>query len=328
MISPQQRDALPAGAPSTAPAGRGAADRPAAIGRERARGGAPGAPRLVAYLYILPAFAFFCVFVLAPLGHTFWLSFFQWDGVNPAVWIGTQNYEDLVHDERVVTAFSHAAVLIIFYSFLPIVLALILTAALSRRPIRGLTFYRTAIFLPQVISTVVVGVIWRWIYLPDGPLNTILDGIGLDALSRPWLGDFGWALPAVGLIGTWVLTGLAVVLFLAGVQQIPGSLYDAARVDGAGPVREFFAVTLPGIRNVVAVVVTLTVIVALRTFDIIFVTTRGGPGTSTLVPGFEIYQNAFIEGEAGYAAAISAVLAMVILVLSLLILRVAERGEK
>ena len=118
-----------------------------------------------------------------------------------------------------------------------------------------------------------VAIAWVWIYAPDGPLNEALRAIGLGSLARGWLGDFNFALPALGLVGTWVMFGLCLVLFLAGIQKIPISLYEAARVDGAGRVREFFAVTLPGLRGELAVALTLTTIIALRTFDLIYVST-------------------------------------------------------
>jgi raffinose/stachyose/melibiose transport system permease protein len=195
--------------------------------------------------------------------------------------------------------------------------------------VRGLAAFRTILFLPQVVALVVVAVMWRMIYAPDGGLiNEALRAVGLGALAQNWLGDFNLALPAVGLIGTWVMYGLAMVLFTAGVQKIPQSLYDAARVDGAGPVREFFAVTLPGLRGEVAVALTLTTIAALRNFDLVYITTGGGPGNSTTVPAYEVYRRAFESGEVGGAAAIGVCLAAVIFVLAFSINRFAERGAR
>ena len=138
-------------------------------------------------------------------------------------------------------------------------IGLLLAAAMSRVRIHGMTFFRTVLFLPQVLALIVVAVAWRSILAPDGLLNDILRAVGLGSLARPWLGDYTWALPAVGIVGTWVGTGLCMVLFLAGVQRIPRELYEAARMDGAGPVREFFAVTLPGLRPHIAVALTLTI---------------------------------------------------------------------
>jgi len=285
----------------------------------------PGEPRRVAYLYILPGLAVFVAFVLAPLVHAGWISLFQWDGITAGEWVAFDNYKAVVTDPQLRSAFLHALVLLIFYSFLPIVIGLLLAAAMSRAPVRGLAGFRTILFLPQVIALVVVAVMWRMIYAPDGGLiNGALSAVGLGSLQQNWLGSFNLALPAVGLVGTWVMYGLAMVLFTAGVQKIPQSLYDAARVDGAGPVREFFAVTLPGLRNELAVAMSLSVITALRAFDIIFVTTKGGPGNATTVPSLLIYQRAFITGEVGSAAAIGAIMGAIILLLSVVITRVVE----
>ena len=161
-------------------------------------------------------------------------------------------------------------------------LGLFLTALLTRFRVRGFMFFRTVLFMPQTIATVVVAQAFVWIYDPTGPLNEFLRAVGLGFMAKSWLGDFEWALPAVGLIGTWITFGLCLVLFLAGAQRIPQELYEAARVDGAGFVREFFAVTLPGLRNEIVVAATLTTITALRNFDIIYNVTAGGPGRRDL----------------------------------------------
>ncbi len=289
---------------------------------------APGAPRRIAYLYLLPALAVYALFVLAPLGHTIWLSLFQWDGLTPKTWVGLDNYSEILHDGELRSAFEHSFVLILFYAVIPVCIGLTLVATLSRARVRGQAGFRTVLFLPQVIPLVVVAVIWRMIYEPgDGPLNRGLRATGLGSLARPWLGDFGLALPAIGIVGTWVMVGLALVLFMAGVQKIPQSLYDAARVDGAGPVREFFAVTLPNLRGEIAVALTLMTIAALRNFDLVYITTQGGPGNSTSVPAFQVYNRAFRIGEVGSAAAIGFTLACIIFVLAFGITRIADRGQ-
>lgn len=285
----------------------------------------PGEPRRVGYLYLIPALLVYGGFMLFPLGHSFWISLFDWNGQTLATWVGLGNYVDIVTDGELLAAFRHALTLIVFYSALPIVFALGLTATMSRARVRGLTFFRTALFLPQVIAMVVVATAWSAIYAPDGVLNVVLRAIGLDVLTRAWLGDFTWALPAVGLIGTWFEIGLAVVLFMAGVQRIPVELYEAARLDGAGPFREFFAITLPSLRGEISVALTLTVVAALRTFDLVYVATNGGPARETSVPAFEVYHRAFESNEVGSACAIGVTLALVILVLTVLVNRLAER---
>ena len=201
--------------------------------------------------------------------------------------------------------------LIVFYAVIPVIIGLLLTAALTRTAIRGFRFFRTTLFLPQLIAGVVIAQAWVWVYDASGPLNRGLQLFGLGSLVRPWLGDFTWALPSIGVIGTWVTFGLCMVLFVAGVQKIPLELYDAARVDGAGAFREFFAVTLPGLRNEILVAFVLTTINALRSFDVIYNTTTGGPGNTTIVPSMYMYQNAFLFNRVGYAAAIATILAIV-----------------
>lgn len=277
------------------------------------------------YLYVLPAFLFFVPFVLVPFAHTVGLSFYDWDGLTRAAFAGFDNYREAVGSALVRSAFTHALVLILFFGVLPVVLALPLAAMSARESAPAGNALRTLIFLPQAISTVVVGVSWGWILALDGPLNTGLHALGLDWAAIDWLGSFTWALPSLGMVGAWTLLGLCVALFFAGLQQIPESLYDAAAVDGAGRWRTFRAVTLPGLKGPVAVALTVTVVSALRAFDLVFVTTRGGPGTETVVPGILIYRRAFEDARLGSAAAIAVILAIVVFAATWVINRIADR---
>lgn len=285
---------------------------------------APGEPRAVGYLYILPALIVYGLFLLYPFGQSVWLSFVHWDGLTAATPAGFDNYRDLFGDPALRAPFAHALLLLVFYSALPVAIGLLLAAAMSRVRIHGMTFFRTVLFLPQVLALIVVAVAWRSILAPDGLLNDILRAVGLGSLARPWLGDYTWALPAVGIVGTWVGTGLCMVLFLAGVQRIPRELYEAARMDGAGPVREFFAVTLPGLRPHIAVALTLTIIAGLRNFDLIYVTTSGGPGNATSVPAYEVYHRAFETNQVGSAAAVGVALTVLTFVLTVTVSRLVE----
>jgi raffinose/stachyose/melibiose transport system permease protein len=290
----------------------------------REAGASPGEPRKVGWLYILPAAAMFSIFVILPLIDSVWLSLFEWDGIGPRHWVGVSNYRQLLSDPTIREAFRHAAVLVIFFSVIPVTLGLFVASTLNRVSMRSGGTVRSILFLPQVIAAVVIGVSWRWILAQTGPVNSLLGAIGLGSVSRAWLGDFTWALPSVGLIGTWSMLGLCMLLFLGGIQSIPPSLYDAARTDGAGPFRELVLVTIPGLRNEIAIAATLTVITALRVFDLIFVTTQGGPGTSTITPSFLIYTRAFQVGQVGFAAALAVVLTSVVFLVAFVISRVAE----
>jgi raffinose/stachyose/melibiose transport system permease protein len=286
----------------------------------------PGEPRRIAYLYLLPALVVYAAFLLYPLLRSVQLSFYDWDGLTLGRWVGLANYREVVTDEALRSAFGHALVLVLFFAVIPVAVGLVLASILNRAKVRGLPFFRTVIFLPQVVAMVVVAVAWRRIFAPDGGLNSLLSAIGLDGLTRGWLGDYSFALPAVGFVGTWFESGLVTVLLLAGMGRIDSALYEAARLDGAGPVREFLAVTLPSVRGEIAVAATLTVIAALRTFDLVYVTTRGGPGNSTSVPSYEVYHRAFELGRVGSAAAVGVCLTVIILLISLVITRLGDRG--
>jgi raffinose/stachyose/melibiose transport system permease protein len=307
------------------------ASRAVAVGsrRKRARDGRlPGEARHIGYLYVAPAFLLYAAFNLFPLAQGINLSFYRWDGITPGTWVGLDNYAEFFTDPLIREGYLHVLQLMVFYSFLPIVIGLFLAALLSRIRIRGLTAFRVLLFLPLVITDVVTSVAWIWIYDVDGPLATALRAVGLGALvpSAGWLGDFNTALPAVGVFGLWGQFGFCLILFLAGVMRIPASLYEAARVDGANAVREFFAVTLPGLRYELQVVLVLSVIGTLGTFDEIYVMTGGGPGTATSVPAYQIWSRLFRTGEVGSAAALGIVLMLIVFTVTFVINRLMERG--
>lgn len=266
-------------------------------------------------VYVAPALALFAVFVLYPITATFQYSFYDYDGLTVATAVGLDNYISVFTDPRLLEALIHSLVMLLFYSAIPIGIGLVLTGALSRIRIYGLSVFRAVLFLPQVVASVVVAVAWRDLLASDGLVNQMLGWLGLGAFGRAWLGDFDTALPAIGIIGSWVQYGLCMVLFLGGVMMIDKSLYEAARLDGAGPVREFLAITLPALRPQIAVALILTITAALRNFDIIWNTTGGGPGTSTTVPSYYVYLEAFQLRHLGQASALAIVLTLVILVL-------------
>lgn len=267
----------------------------------------------------------YALVVLVPLAQSVQFSFYKWDGVTASTWVGLDNYRQFITDPILRSTFGHVLVLIGFFALLPIILGLLSAALLTRAKQPGMAVYRWIFFLPQVMTTVVIALVFKRIYAPDGPLNTALRAVGLDSFAKTWLGDFTWALPALGLVGTWVTFGFCMVLFISGTSAIAPELYEAARIDGAGPVREFFAVTLPGLRGQLAVALTLTITAALRAFDLVWITTHGGPGTSTLTPAVALYKAAFQNPQVGLAAAIGVVMAALCLVIAIVITRVSER---
>jgi ABC-type sugar transport system permease subunit len=269
--------------------------------------------RLLALAYIAPAAAVYVGFAIWPAIHTGYLSFLDWDGILPAKPAGLSNYTAVFTDPTLGPALWHAIVLILFFAVIPCAFGLLMTALLASR-VRGMTAFRVIFFLPQVLPLVAVGVTWRWLYNDDGLVNHGLRAVGLDGLARAWLGDYDFALIALGLIGTWAMSGLCMVLFLAGVQKIDASLYEAVALDGGGPIRRFFTVTLPGLRGEITIASVITTIAALASFDLVFVTTNGGPVNRTTVPGLLVYRLAFNESDIGGASALAVVLTAVVIV--------------
>lgn len=283
--------------------------------------------RVRGWLFVLPALAAYGLFVLWPLVQTFKYSLYSWDGVAPAKWVGFANFRTVFSDPDLVSVLGHAFELIIFFTGIPVVLGLVVATVMRRFTSRRLsTAARTVLFLPQVVPLVAAGIAWSWVLSTSGVVNQALRGVGLGGVTRAWLGDFGTALPAVGVIGAWVLLGLCTVLLLAGMSKIDPALYEAAQIDGAGPVREFLSITLPSLRQEIGVCVTVTVILALSAFDIVYISTRGGPGEATMVPGLKIYQLAFFNREVGLASALAVVLLLLVLVCILPIQWVTRRG--
>ncbi|GAA2453977.1 sugar ABC transporter permease [Actinomadura vinacea] len=291
----------------------GAPDRGGRAGHARHRGQGRGR-RARGLLYVLPALAVYVGFAIWPAVTTLRLSLLKWDGVLPATWVGLDNYTRIVREPALYEAILHALVLIVFFSFIPIVIGLLMTALLMGKVQRGMTFFRTVFFLPQVLPLVAVGVTWRWLYSESGVVNQLLGAVGLDSLTRAWLGDFRLALIALGLIGTWTMSGLCMMLFLAGAQKIDPALYEAATLDGAGPWQRFRNVTLPGVRKEITIAGVITTIAALAGLDLVFVTTNGGPAGQTNVPALLVYRLAFNEGDIGGASALAVVLTVLVVV--------------
>ncbi|MEP7763838.1 sugar ABC transporter permease [Sanguibacter sp. 25GB23B1] len=282
----------------------------------------------VALALVVPAALVYVVFVLRPLLLTFQFSFYDWNGVGPSTWVGVENYTRLFGDPEMLGSIVNALQLIVYFSFVPVLLGLLTAATIRKMATSHLAIVsRTVLFLPQVIPLVAAGIMWTWLMSSDGLVNEILRAVGLGAFTKAWLGDFDTALPAVGVIGAWVALGLCMLLLLAGMTKIDPSLYEAARIDGAGAAREFFSITLPSLRQEIGVCVTVTVIAALASFDIVYISTQGGPGNSTLVPGLEIYYLAFFSREIGQASALAVAFMVLVLAIILPIQRLSRESD-
>ena len=305
--------------PSAAPAPSRRVVRTSGFRRETIIGG----------LFLAPALLMYAVFVLLPLLMSIRYSFLRWDGITPPTWVGLRNYGTVFQVPDLIGTILNAFKLVVFFSFIPVALGLVV-AAIMHRVARGRlgAVARTVLFLPQVIPLVAAGIIWGWLLALPGLINQILRVVGLGAVTRAWLGDFAWALPAVGVIGIWVLLGFCTVLLLTGMTNVDPGLYESARIDGAGWSREFASITVPLLRHEIGVCLTVTVIAALAAFDIVYVSTAGGPGNSTAVPGIQIYILAFTEQRIGLASALAVMLMVLVLVVILPIQRLSRETAR
>jgi raffinose/stachyose/melibiose transport system permease protein len=283
---------------------------------------------LVPYLFVLPAFIIYGTFLLWPLVQLVVLSLEKWNGLTAdREWAGFSNYERLIHDPTFWIALKHNIIWVAMSSIV-ISLGLVLAVILHQARPRGGRVYRVIFFLPYTLTSVLVGITWKWMYHPVwGPLNEALRRIGLGNVARGWLGDIDTALLALTVAANWVGHGFIMMLFLAGLANIDPVLYDAASVDGAGSWRKFRHVTLPGLANTLNMVILIVFIATVRVFDIVYVTTKGGPLHATEVLGTYIHWQTFENLEVGYGAAISVATAAIILGASLIYLKLRERGE-
>lgn len=277
-----------------------------------------GRTTLIAWAFILPALIFYGTFVLVPIGMSIYYSLLRWDGIGKAQFKGLSNYLVVLSESDFLQILGNAFQLVIYFTIIPVAIGLGVASAI-REHLGGRfgAAARTILFIPQVIPLVAAGIAWSWMLASDGVVNQGLNLIGLGGITRGWLGDFDFALPAVGLIGAWVLLGLCTMLLVTGIARIDPSLYEAAKIDGASPWHEFRWITLPGLRQEIGVCVTVTVIAALASFDIVYIATGGGPGIQTTVPGLEIYRLAFAHRQVGLASALAVVLMLLVILVVL-----------
>lgn len=275
-----------------------------------------------AWLLLAPALILLAIFVLYPILYLACLSLtqgsFTRDGLH---WVGLRNYWRLLSNPDFWQVLGNTAYFTIATVIPALLIPLGLAVLLNRTvALRGLL--RTAYFLPSITSLVAVGLGWRWLFQLDGPVNAMLSWIGLPAI--PWLSSTAWAMPVLILLSVWKQLGFNMVVFLAGLQTIPSSRYEAAELDGANGWQQFWHITLPGLRPTLVFVAVTTAIFTLRSFEQPYVITGGGPLNSTNLLVYYIYDEAFSQFDFGYAAAAATVLLAVTLVLVALQLRFSQ----
>jgi multiple sugar transport system permease protein len=289
-----------------------------------------------AVLLILPTYLVLLTFIIVPIFFAFYLSFNKWNLLGSMKFVGIDNYKKIFQSEE----FWKALVNTFYYTFITVPVGICISLALAlllNTKIRGLMFYRTAYFMPVMTSVVASAFIWQWIFQSqNGILNYLFSLIGLTPLSwlnepkgiftiifesvgtsiPAWLGGPSVTLVAISIMSIWRNTGYYMIIFLAGLQNIPKTLYEAAEIDGAGPVKKFFSITMPILSPTTFFVLIMAVIVSFQVFEQVAVTTQGGPLNASLVLVFFIYERAFKFLEVGYASAAAYVLFAIVLVLT------------
>jgi ABC-type sugar transport system permease subunit len=287
--------------------------------------------RPVGYLFVAPIVVFFLVFVGYPFLRSFYLALTSWSGLGTPDFVGLRNFQVMADDpvfwKSLGNTFLFTGVTTVLQTALPLLLAVLLNQGW-----RAGVLFRTLIFIPAVISLVVTGVLWQLIYEPNfGTLNEVLRSIGLGSLSHPWLADPHTVLPSMMVVSLWQSLGLFMLIYLAGLQSINPTLYEAASIDGASARQKFFSITVPMLRRVSGVVIILNLINGFKTFDMIYVMTGGGPNHASEVLGTYLYGLAFGSTAGavpalGYATAISMVIFVLCLAATLIQLRISRRS--
>jgi len=286
----------------------------------------------LALLFLAPSIIILLVFMASPAINAILLSLKSWDGMRPAEWVGLNNYINLLQDRIFWLALKNTAYFtiatVIFQTTVPL-----LVASLLNSKIRGSTAFRTLYFMPVVISGAISGLLWSMIYEPNfGILNETLRSLGLGNFAQLWLADRNTVMPSIILVSIWGSLGFYIVIFFAGLQNIPQELYEAASLDGAGAWQRFRHVSVPMLRPVITVAVVLNTIGGIQVFDSVWVMTAGGPNHASETLGTYLYSTAFgargsSNPQLGYAATIAIFILIFSLVISVFQIRLGRRSE-
>jgi multiple sugar transport system permease protein len=277
-------------------------------------------------MFVAPNMAAVAVFMLFPLGFSLYMSLQNWDLFRPANFVGLANYRNLFGGDPLFVIALRNSVVYTVGTVVPTILISLAVAGVLNRKIKGIGIFRTVIFLPLAVSSVVMAVVWQFVFnTNNGLLNIMLGWIGIGPI--PWLIDPKWAMSALCMVSVWRSVPFATVILLAAMQGVPDNLYEAARLDGAGELRQFVSITVPLIRSALSFVVVISIIHAFQAFDLVYVLTgrNGGPESATYVLGIMLFQHAFAFLEFGYASALAWVMFAILLVLTVLQLRLGRR---
>jgi len=277
-----------------------------------------------AWLFLAPSLVLFAIFTAIPVISAFFISFTQWNLFNEVTWVGIGNYLELARDEIFAKVLGNTAYFVLISVPVQIVLAL-LCALVLNRGIKGQTFFRVVYFLPVVTSTIAAALVWAWLFNSNfGLINAGLSLVGVTELPK-WMGSTRWAMPAIIIVSIWQNLGYAMVLFLAGLQNIGRDVHDAAALDGATGWDRFWHITLPLLSPTTFFVLVISIIGSFQVFELVLVMTKAGPANATNTLVYYIYQNGFQFYQMGYASAAAMVLFLIVLAFTLVQYRLQRR---
>jgi len=280
-------------------------------------------------LFVLPAIIMFSIFTIYPFVKTFQLSVYKWDGISPVMqFVGVKNYKEILFNDTLFwRAMLNAAIITFLALTLQNLVALVL-AIIIDRGVKFDKFFRTVYFIPPILSGVVVGLVWKWIYDGNyGILNTVLSFIGLKEYTTSWLSNPKTALFSVAVVHMWKGFGWGFVILLAGLQTIPRELYESAAIDGADAFKQFVHITAPLMMPIFFIVSILTILGTMQIFDLVYSMTRGGPAGTTEVPITYIYKY-LANNELGYSTAMAVIFGLVLFSLSIVQIVISRKVKK
>jgi raffinose/stachyose/melibiose transport system permease protein len=269
-------------------------------------------------LFVLPAFVIYVIFLIIPIFGAIYFSVANWNGIMGTAieFVGLKNYVSVFKDPAFILSLKNMCRMVFLSVLFHTPIALLLAVAINTK-CRGYRFFKVMYFIPTIFPLTAIGLLWYFIFMPNGSLNTVLQNIGLANLARGWLIESGTAMNTIIFVNIWAGIGYYMVILIAGLTTIPDEIYEAAAIDGATPVKKFFHITVPMLKPIISMCILMDIIGTVKVFDLIFVMTEGGPNGLTNLPTTLMYYQAFRYDNYGIGSAIGVIILLIALVLTL-----------
>ena len=285
--------------------------------------------KLKVYLFTLPALLIYFLFLIIPMIGALYFSFFDWNGIKsaPLEFVGLSNFINIVNDKDFLISLKNMFLMVFFSVLFHTPIALLLAVSINTK-FKGHRWFKVIYFVPTIFPLTAIGLLWYFIFMPNGSLNNLLELIGLAELAKGWLIDPSTAMAAIIFVNIWAGVGYYMVILLAGLTTIPEEIYEAAEIDGATPVKKFFYITVPLLKPIITLCILMDIIGTVKVFDLIFVMTEGGPNGLTNLPTTLMYYEAFKYNNYGVGSALGIIILIIALVLTIGSEALMNRKEK